>query len=618
MNCRIGFRADTAFRCASMMVVVLVLLMGAWGVIGAPAVSASGLTQGWTQVVKGGFTDPNNSYITAWAAFKEYLYVSTAANESGSVFSGSSKSGGDIWRTADGITWEQVGAAGLGNPHNYSFQLIVFRDRLYAIANNIEDHGLEVWVTSDGVEFTKIEGGGFGDENNEWAFPWVFKDRLILGVCNIKTGGEIWVSEDGASFRQVVAGGMGHPEVTGFVGRSDPRSLDSVFDGMLYIGVSNPAEGGEIWRTADGLAWERVAEKGLTRTDSLLLSPAISDGDKLYAFGTGGGTIDNLIGFDLYRTTDGVTWEQVIKDGFGVGDERNVSAGLVKFRDRLYLATNNMDPRILNPSAPAERHSLSGFQLMESSDGKNWTQVGEDGFGTPTTFMAGLQVQGDCLYLSAVDYHTGDQLWRSTDGRDWELIFQVPDPSFFQEGGGPLPFKGHFLFFSNDLKRGAQIWRSNEVMVAEETTTTFGSTTTEGPGPSVSSDTAGSADVQGNQGGTASATDDQQEARAEVGQGVSGRWVALFVVLGLILATSIAAVVFVAVRLTRMSSGGGGSLSVHSSAQRGSEPSAVSETQGLSGADRTLASDAKFCSACGRALSKEARYCPGCGTPASQ
>ena len=230
--------------------------------------TAAGSTQGWTQVVKGGFTDPNNSFGPFWTEFKGYLYISTSANASGSVFSGSKKAGGDIWRTADGVKWEQIGTAGLGNSHNNTFLFIVYRDQLYAVSNNINDHGIEIWVTSSGTEFTKIEAGGFGDPDNDWAYPFVFQDRLILAVSNSKSGGEIWVSDDGMTFKNVVDGGMGHSGVTGFVGFNDPVHPDPIFHDQLYLGVSNPSDGGEIWRSADGLNWERVAEKGLTRSNA--------------------------------------------------------------------------------------------------------------------------------------------------------------------------------------------------------------------------------------------------------------------------------------------------------------------------------------------------------------
>jgi hypothetical protein len=559
------------------------------------ATTAPRSTQGWTQVVKGGFTDPNNSYAPTWATFKDHLYISTSANESGSVFSGSDKAGGDIWRTADGVDWEQIGTAGLGNPHNNFFQLIVFRDKLYAISNNINDHGIEIWVTSDGTEFVKIENGGFGDKNNDWAFPYVFQDRLILGCSNSGTGAEIWVSDDGQSFRQVVDGGLGDSGVTGFTGFADPEHPDPIFQGQLYIGVSNPDSGGEIWRTADGLEWERVAEKGLTRSNTILLHPDIVYQDELYAFGTAGGTLDNLPGFDLFRTADGTTWEQVVEDGFSVGKERNIHGDLEEFKGKLYLTSNTMDPRVLMPTAPYDRLAPRGFQMRVSDDGKTWKQVGEDGFGLESSIMAGTEIIGDTLYLTVFDYHEGSRLLRSTDGEKWETIFQETDPNFFQEGGGALPFKGHFLWLSNDLKNGFAIWRSDEVMVAEETTTSSGASTTAGADTSTSVVTSGSTDSDdGSGGGDVGGSSGGHEAAG----GLSGGWIALIAVLGVFLVASIAAVVFLAVWISR---------------RPGGTPPAPPVTL------ETPDSPAfRYCSSCGTAVNEGAGFCPGCGRPVSR
>ncbi|MCL5735029.1 MAG: zinc-ribbon domain-containing protein [Actinobacteria bacterium] len=562
------------------------------------------LTEGWTQVIKGGFTDPNNSYAPTWAKFKDYLYLSTAANESGSVFSGSSKAGGDIWRTGDGAKWEQIGTAGLGNPHNNLFQLIVYHDQLYAISNNINDHGIEIWVTSNGTEFAKIEDGGFGDKNNDWAFPFVFHDRLILAVSNGETGGEIWVSEDGRNFQRVIDGGMGHPGVTGFAGFADPEHPDPVFQGMLYLGVSNPAGGGEIWRSPDGLSWERVAEKGLTRSNTIVLSPDIVYGNQLYAFGTAGGTLDNLPGFDLFRSSDGKRWEQVVDDGFGLGKERNVQGDLVEFKGRLYLTSSNMDPRLLNPANPTERYSPKGFQLRSSEDGKTWMQVGQDGFGASTSFMAGMDVKGDTLHLVVFDYHAGSQLWRSNDGQKWDLAFREPDPNFFQEGGGPLEFKGHFLWISNDLKNGLEIWRTNEEWLTVETTTSAGASTTGSTGTATSASGTGS--TEGGQGGTSGSDagggstvgGNGAGSSQSAASGISGGWVALIAVLVVLVVGAIAAVVYLALRMNR------GPAGVAASA--------------VSRAPSAGESNAKYCSECGTALGEDAKFCSRCGRPRDQ
>ena len=438
-------------------VVAAGVLAALWFFVFAGSASAAGMTEGWTKVASGGFTDRNNSYAPASIEFKGYLYLSTVANESGFIFSKSHKLGGDIWRSQDGVKWEQVGTPGLGNPHNMSFNFVTFHDRLYALANNINDHGIEIWVTEDGQHFTQIEGGGFGDADNTWVEGFVFNDHLIVMVSGAANGPQIRVSDDGLTFRQTVSEGLGDKENTGFqTVREQP-----VLDGKLYLGTSNPSTGGEIWRTPDGLQWERVADKGLERSLNTSLHPFLVFSGQLYAIGVSVGGLDKLKGLEVYRSADGTSWQKVVTDGFAQGKERNVAGSLVEFGGRLYLTASTMDPRILMPSHPSERMAPRGFQLWVSDDGAKWTQVGKDGFGASTSLYATMTVIGDIAYLSALDYHKGSQLWRSTDGQDWELIYREPDPSFFSMGGGAIDFKGHLIWTDHNLVRGLEIWRSD-------------------------------------------------------------------------------------------------------------------------------------------------------------
>ena len=504
---------------------VCLLSMAALALAEQASVPLPGKTNGWTQVIKAGFTDPNNSYAASFAKYKGYLYLSTIANKSGTPYSGSDKMGGDILRSEDGVSWEQLGEPGLGNPRNSTFRFMVFKDKLYAISDNLNDHGLEIWVTSDGSKFTQIEEGGFGDKDSMTAQPLVFNGRLILGVNNSTTGAQIWVSDDGKSFRQVVAGGMGgknNSAISTLAAADDPAL---VFKGNLYVGAANLQEGGEIWRTADGLEWERVAAKGLERSGNILLTPCLVFQDQLYAVGWDGDP--DVEGIEVYRTSDGTTWEKVVSDGFGLGGERNVLGALAEYKGELYLTTNTWDPRILNPDQPSERVAPEGFQLYKSTDGKEWTQVGEDGFGADSSIMAYMAVFGEDAYLGVYDYRLGNQLWRSSDGTNWNLMFQAPVPSWFDEGGGPIEFQGHLFWSDNDLKRGFELWRTDEVVVADATTTTLTSDTT---GGTTVTSLGGSTTTVTEGGGTGGSGDDSQGGgKSEEGAGSESR-IAAFVV----------------------------------------------------------------------------------------
>jgi hypothetical protein len=568
------------------------LSMAALALAEPASVPLPGKTDGWTQVIKAGFTDPNNSYAVSFAEYKGHLYLSTIANESGTPYSGSDKVGGDILRSEDGVTWEQIGEPGLGNPHNSTFRLVVFRDKLYAVSDNLNDHGLEIWATSDGSKFTQIEQGGFGDKDSMTAQPLVFNDRLILGVDNSTTGAQIWVSDDGESFRQVVAGGMGgknNSSISTLAASDDPAV---VFKGRLYVGAANLQEGGEIWRTADGLEWERVAQKGLERAGNVSLLPCLVFQDHLYVVGWS--PEPDLEGIEVYRTSDGTTWEKVVTAGFGLGGERNVLGALCEYKGELYLTTNTWDPRILHPDQPSERVAPKGFQLYKSADGKQWTQIGEDGFGADSSIMAYMAVFGEDAYLGVYDYRNGNQLWRSSDGANWELMFQAPIPSWFDEGGGPIDFQGHIFWSDNDLKRGFELWRTDVVVVAEATTTTTATALTPATTGGTAVTSSGGSTTTGTAGGGVGGSDDVSEGggKGEEGAGsgrLSGGILALIIALAVVAAAAMGAAIYLLGKSRGRANGGAKS------------PTAAPTPS------------AGFCSQCGSAVNPGSTYCLGCG-----
>jgi hypothetical protein len=567
------------------IVAVACLLSLAVLAVAEPAsVPLPGMTDGWTQVITAGFTDPGNTYLASSAEYKGYLFISTIAGKTGNRYSGSEKEGGDILRSEDGVTWEQIGEPGLGNPKNHTFRFVVFKDKLYAISDNILDHGLEIWVTSDGSEFRQIEEGGFGDKDSMTAQPLVFNDRLILGVSNSTTGAQIWVSDDGESFRQVVVGGMGGKNNSAISSATGSADMALVFKGNLYVGAANLQEGGEIWRTADGLEWERVAQKGLERSGNTLLTPDLVFQDQLYAVGWMVGL--DIEGIEVYRTSDGTTWEMVVSDGFGLGGERNFLGLLAVYKGELYL-TANMEPRLMNPDERTLRAKPEGFQLYKSADGKEWTQIGEDGFGADTSITAYLTVHGEDAYLGVCDYGNGNQVWRSSDGTNWELMFQAPVPSWFDEGGGLFEFQGHLFWSDNDLKRGVELWRTDEVVVAEATITTLTSDTT--GDTTVTSSGGGTTTVTAG-GGTGGGGDSQADGEEGAGSGgLSGGILALIIALAVVAAAAIGVTTYVVGKSRGRANGAA------------APPAAAS------------ASSPSFCSHCGSAVGPNSTYCAGCG-----
>jgi hypothetical protein len=210
----------------------------------------------WTEVVTGGFNDKNNIMTSDIIIQDGSIYVATMASPSSTMYTGSTKYGGDIWKSDDGVDWEMIIQPGFGNTDNIWIKLVAFNGKLYATTFNTST-GSEIWVSEDGEEFVLLCSGGLGDTENVEFYPIVYDDKLILISQNPDTGVEIWVSEDGEEFAKVVDGGMGEADNHGVT------NYGVVFGEHLYVGTINSASGGEIWRTSDGKLWGRVADEGI-------------------------------------------------------------------------------------------------------------------------------------------------------------------------------------------------------------------------------------------------------------------------------------------------------------------------------------------------------------------
>lgn len=220
---------------------------------------------------------------------------------------------------------------------------------------------MEVWVWG-GREFSLVAHGGLGDQHNTEAETLVFADRLIL-VAGNQRGMQIFVSEDGERFERVVEAGLGDP---GNLGSSTAYHFaedeGTVFEGCLYLGTSNPSSGGEMWRTADGLRWERVVDRGLRRRRRVALRPALVFRAQLYVIGTNRSKIDAFSGLDVFRSGDGLHWERVVADGFATGLHRGTQGSLTEFGGAaLPRARQHRPPGVRAPGSRSSASSRAGF-----------------------------------------------------------------------------------------------------------------------------------------------------------------------------------------------------------------------------------------------------------------
>lgn len=152
--------------------------------------STTGNVGTWSQVNTDGFGSANNRAVSALAVFNNTLYASTLGNTG---------FGSQVWRcqVCDGSDWSKVVDNGFGNANTNSYSALeVFNDHLYFVVGN-ETTGMEVWGTADGANWEQVGFAGFGDSNNAWPSGdnsvAVYDGNLYVGTGNWTDGGEVWL-----------------------------------------------------------------------------------------------------------------------------------------------------------------------------------------------------------------------------------------------------------------------------------------------------------------------------------------------------------------------------------------------------------------------------------------
>jgi hypothetical protein len=201
----------------------------------------------------------NSCFITGHepsVVFKDYLYFGTTNKEQG----------GEIWRSADGFTWEVATRGGIGNITNDTLRPdFVFKDQLYVESYN--NRGFDLFRSSDGKKWEKVIQKGLNAApdnsitcrldslNDNLYLVTTNKDRRIIKqnpeIVLAPAGFQLWKSPDGANWTQVGPDGFGNLNNT-------TANIKRIGD-YLYIETGgNFADGGEVWRSKNGQDWEMI------------------------------------------------------------------------------------------------------------------------------------------------------------------------------------------------------------------------------------------------------------------------------------------------------------------------------------------------------------------------
>ncbi|MFQ5459689.1 MAG: hypothetical protein ACE5EL_02730, partial [Anaerolineae bacterium] len=355
------------------------LAQGAWLYAGTDGAGGAEVWQRsaageWFETATGGFGDPEQVAITAFAYHGGGVYAGTehrhvevdAATGARTV----TTAGGEIWRSLDeGSSWDRVVQAGFGVASNSAASsLASFQGHLYAGTRSFtpvtgDQKPAQLYRSASGsagtweripIELFTVDGW---DKNRAISALAAYSNTLLAGTC-AQGGPQIWVSADGEKWRP--AGDLepgADPRTAGpLIGSPTTACVTTFreFDGHLYAGLGNePREAGrffgnggaEVWRctVCNGTDWEPVTAPGMgdSATRGRVALAAFEDPPFSFLY-LGAGNDDG--GVQVWRSTDGLDWEPQVVDGFGDDNNADVGGGeaMAVHGGLLHLGTRNL------------------------------------------------------------------------------------------------------------------------------------------------------------------------------------------------------------------------------------------------------------------------------------
>lgn len=334
----------------------------------------------------------------------------------------------DVWKSSNGADWVQVTpSAPFAKRLRHS--AFVMNGRLWVFGGQISDGGtgsgwaLDAWSTTDGVQWTEEDTDGLNASYLAKVVEPAAPDRVTL-IGGIQRGysNAVWQTTSGRDWSNLSVHAQFSPR--------SPRGVS--FNGQLWLvggGVSNGHESGtpdsnEIWRSANGIDWTRVATSGP------IFSPR--DGhcvvvfqNKLWVIGGW----DNAIGSggtetrmnDVWSSSDGVTWTKHDPAGAVIFAPR-VSHEVVVFANKLWVIAGNL------------QNGANSGDVWSSPDGVTWTEVAANVLVLPRNSHRVIEFAGE-MWLTGGGADAGDgtetglsDVLRSADGITW---FQVGSAAMF-------------------------------------------------------------------------------------------------------------------------------------------------------------------------------------------
>ncbi|MEW6381613.1 MAG: hypothetical protein AB1611_18705 [bacterium] len=370
----------------------------------------------WEKVVSKGFGDPANDYAWSMTTFQGKLYVGTL----------NLLKGAEIWRSGSGEpgTWERVYNSKPGPVRSNSGIRYLYADSnqyLYACASNLS--GAEILRTSDGKEWIIVGKRGIGNVKNTSIRCMVRFGKYLYGGAG-NNGAKLLRSKSGLNWEVAKTNPdfestkVFDPNTNAWVVNNILVGEMTVFKDKLYAitwtkdlkptvvsgalkseptkDLKLPQAPGafEIWRSGDGVSWEKVVGKedrygngmGFCLRDSGGLNNDIVTASAVYKDQLYLGTQNSDGNTSIWRTHNGTQWTKVLAFQ-DLGEKYNYYIWrLISFRDKLYVGTLN--------EGSVEDPGVTGAQIWvsDSGDPGSFYNLVHNGFDGETLTLADIEM----------------------------------------------------------------------------------------------------------------------------------------------------------------------------------------------------------------------------------
>jgi hypothetical protein len=365
----------------------------------------------------------------------------------------------DIWSSSNGVEWVEELASAPWLPRR-SHTCTEFLGKLWLIGGDEPTlSGTEyrdTWVSEDGIVWSKVESTPKYLYRTDHASV-VFKDKLwvIGGKAHEQILNDTWVTADGLNWKLVPNTMPWHH-----------RSMHGVvaFKGRLWVVGGQDAAGmhNDVWRSEDGRNWQLVSEAApwVARAGHAL----VVHGDELWILGGSDGS-KNLR--DVWHSPDGIQWTEATASAAW---PPRVLGGAASLKGQLWVLGGRGDGGMLFRDV---WHSDDGLSWMPATLAAGW-EARED--LSVTAHRGRLWVVGGAMETTGFGLQSHNDVWFSDDGIQWSKVAQGIFPR--RTGARMISYRdklwlaGGFCYF--DIDYGPiylnDVWQSEDGLQWTEVT----------------------------------------------------------------------------------------------------------------------------------------------------